>query len=515
MGIVGHFCNFDQDFANLDHKVRIINDASTFSANDRESLARQLHILQDTRALSTAPECDPACGKLKSAMNWGKVCQHCGSQVLFPYERSLDPIAWMRAPRGIDSFIQPNLLLMLRNTFSSKAYKFDFIEWYINPHYQYSVKPNELALLESWIAAAPHKRKRGWNGFTRNFNELFEFLSNMKCFASKDAMILGIKLILEKYPECMFPRHIPLLNRSLVAVDQNEMGRFSDDTAIMMTEAATFIMGIDNELFQTPQHLIEARTAKAMLRLSTYANMVYGGIVTLKSGLYRRQLFGTRSHWAARGVIVSITDPHDYEGLHLPWRCGVGMLQLHLINLMLKPTRSGKPRFTYSQIWNKLSEASLNYESTIDEMFHELIGDVSHRRAPLFFQRNPSLYPVSEQLLYITKIKTDPTDPTFSFSIMDVRGPNADFDGDQMNAALWLDRVTGRAAIALAPYRSAVNLVGQREMNNYAAMPKPVVFNIANWLADDFKNLPVPQGPNPLDELQEYSESDLERSFRL
>jgi len=84
--------------------------------------------------------------------------------------------------------------------------------------------------------------------------------------------------------------------------------------------------------------------------------------------------------------------------------------------------------------------------------------------------------------MFITLVKTDPSIPTISLSILSVVGLNADFDGDQLNGTLSIDEYTANELKALAPHKSVFDLNAPRKVSKNLSIPKPVVSTIANFM---------------------------------
>ncbi len=62
----------------------------------------------------------------------------------------------------------------------------------------------------------------------------------------------------------------------------------------------------------------------------------------------------------------------------------------------------------------------------LDAIFRELIEESPYMGIPVIFQRNPSLSRASAQLLYVTRVKTNPADNTIGVSTLVISGSNAD-----------------------------------------------------------------------------------------
>jgi hypothetical protein len=156
------------------------------------------------------------------------------------------------------------------------------------------------------------------------------------------------------------------------------------------------------------------------------------------------------------------------------------MLRMHLLNKLLRAPWKLSPR----EANFKIRAATFTYDPDLDQLFKEIIAESPELGLVCIFQRNPSLEKNSAQRLRITKVKTDPRDPTISLSILVVRGFNADFDGDAMNLVLALDNASALAWMALAPHTSMIDINQSRKLSQAAAMPKPVVTTINAWLTE-------------------------------
>ena len=136
-------------------------------------------------------------------------------------------------------------------------------------------------------------------------------------------------------------------------------------------------------------------------------------------------MFGTRVHFSSRAVISSNTGVHKYDELWIGWGHGVTMLGLHLTNKLMR-----QHGMSPNQAEALLKEYTAKYHPLLDQLFQELINESRDKGLWCIFERNPSLSRASTQRMKITRIKTDPNDPTITLSILAVKGFNADFDGD-------------------------------------------------------------------------------------
>jgi hypothetical protein len=99
----------------------------------------------------------------------------------------------------------------------------------------------------------------------------------------------------------------------------------------------------------------------------------------------------------------------------------------------------------------------------------------------------PSLLQSSSLHLRITRIKPNINDNTISLSVTVCKGPNADFDGDQMNLTLLIDEKMNNMAKTLDPHYNIVDL-GYFKVNKNLYLPSTVMPNIANYLLTEDRN---------------------------
>ncbi len=102
----------------------------------------------------------------------------------------------------------------------------------------------------------------------------------------------------------------------------------------------------------------------------------------------------------------------------------------------------------------------------------------------MIVQRNPSLDRLSAQCFFITYVKKDPNINTVSMSVMTLKGPNADFDGDELNMLLILDQYFYGGLCRLAPHHGVHDLQVPDKIARLNGLPGPVVSTIAHWLQE-------------------------------
>ena len=188
-------------------------------------------------------------------------------------------------------------------------------------------------------------------------------------------------------------------------------------------DAIRTISSIDSPLNNFTIRQKENRTAKTLIALSAFYSEMLKEVLAGKNGIFRKHIFGTRTHFSIRAVISSITVKNDYDEVHAPWGASVTALKMHLLNKLFKLD------YTPNQAIGFLQEHTAKYHPLIARLFKELIDESPDKGLWAIFQRNPSLTKASAQRVKVTKFKDDPDDPTIGLPIPSTKGYNADFDG--------------------------------------------------------------------------------------
>lgn len=482
MGIGLDMENHDREFACAKHTPLIINDIIRISEDEKTKHSQLIYTTYTGDVLSNLPSCE--CGAIKRESDIGVRCDICDTVVTSKIEEELEPLVWIRAPKGVTALINPDAWLLMSEKFTKPG--FEPIRWICDTSYQ--VPPKHLAIVDEMLGIMEHKGlRRGLNGFYERFEDYLDMLFNLRAYRGRKKVfdptidpMLQLdplhRLLLQKR-DCVFCKHIPLINRALLVLEENTHGTFYDPIITGAIDAIHMMEGIDTDISPHSQRVRENRAVKVIAQLAVFYENIIKDMFAGKTGLYRKHIFGSRSHFSFRAVISSLTARHNYLEIHIPWGIGISVFRIHLAN---KLKRRG---FSPNEIAALLNGYAERFHPLIAQLFEELLHETGN---PLgvscLFQRNPSLERGSAQAGYISKIKTDVLDPSVSISILDVKGLNADFDGDQINFTLSLDYKTEKALEPLAPHKSTFDLNSPRKVSSNLSMPKPAIATQANWL---------------------------------
>jgi hypothetical protein len=429
LSIRAEIIDIDGLFTTLPRPAIIANHFNIDSEADREEINRLTLTQYGSDFLEIQPTCD--CGVTKGGNLEGVTCLHCGSIVVPVTERPLEPSVWLALPQGVSAFINPKVYTILSKELTHS--KFNILEHLVNPN---AVGPQTNApLVQRYMRLGI---PRGINYFYENFDSVINTLVKEGIIArdAEDKMgyqgaVSNLLSFLTIYRDMVFCHHLPLPTRLMMITEQTMTTTFASSNIFKAVDAARTIAGAENTPGIQPRTL-QAKAMKANALMAEYNEQCFHEFFDQKDGWFRQHIFGTRSHFTFRAVINSLTDPHNYSEIHIPWSLAIMVFRMHLLSKLMRGTAAtGGRRWSLREAQCLLEENTARYNPVLDALFKELIREAPGGRVAVLFNRNPSLLRGSMQLLYITKVKPQVEVRSISLSVLTLRSLNADFDGDR------------------------------------------------------------------------------------
>lgn len=413
--------DIEEVYKKLRDKPIIINDYATTSITDKGYIKDLIYTKYDNDVLSSVPRCncpanaDPIIG----ADRVGEFCNKCNSRVATRFSDELQSILWVRSPDKVAPFINPRIWQAIKIALGNR--RVDILYWLCNTSYNLksNVKPTILIKIEELGI------KQGYNNFVKNFDRYLFLISEMKEFRRKPAMKSLLKFI-EANRSKLFTRYLPLPNRALFVVEPTSVEKtYMDLIGIGAIDAIAVMTSIDVPGQTVALYARENRTAKFLSNMCAYQENYLRKNIAKKAGSYRKHNIASRMAPSFRAVITSITEPHDFEQIIIPWNIAMTIFQPHLENILMK---NG---FTANEILETFNRYINRYDERLYKLMMKIIYDYTEKGFPTLWNRNPTLGRSSILMMFISDIKKDVNDPTVSMSIGAVVFFNADFDGKQ------------------------------------------------------------------------------------
>jgi len=426
-----------EDFEGLflaSKEKKVINDIGYYS-KDYQKVTKLLNKEYDEEEL-LVPIVKCECEYLSNRHNEGKLCPLCNT-VCSDEDKNIDPVLWFRSIEDDSPFVSIVFWIQLKRILSLKH---DY------PYYLSGGKLDDDVKIDSIILDVVNNIMDGRRDYVVFINKLEEIMTyiieNLKYKNDKVKELRNLLDIYRDEKHKILTHYLPVVNKKLFASVKTNKGRFVDlIPEVGLTNAVLFWIKRCSDKKK------KGSTAELLHVLGETYETIIKKNVGGKQGNIRQHCLSGRINFSFRALITSITEPHCYNEIHVPWGIGVTSFRPHVLNKLLR--RGYKYREAI-----ELIETSVSYYSiVIDDILNELIRESKYMGLPVAFQRNPSQKQGSIQLVFITRFKSDISDKTISISDLTVSIFNADFDGDEMNAGLLLDnRMTEAFKVMDASY---------------------------------------------------------------
>lgn len=291
------------------------------------------------------------------------------------------------------------------------------------------IMDNEADLPEELADKVPQGMLSFYEKFWDIMNTVIEEYEPLQK-GKRTQQIEDLKRFLHKFEDRLFVHRLPILDPSLHLLTKHGGVTRTDAASPIVVNAITTLSGVVHafNIHSDKFNIVDQQLYRFYEIWVQYPASILVDKVTQKKGMCRKCVLGARTHCSFRGVIVPIIVPHDSDELHVPWKVGVNLLKLEILNVLIN-----RQKMTFDRALGKFFTAETTYDPDVDKIMQTLIKECPFKGLPTLFGRNPSIRLGCEQLLFITRISTDLTNSAIGISPRIVKAPNADFDGDNMN----------------------------------------------------------------------------------
>lgn len=411
----------DELYSQLHRPPAFVNDFNVMDVEEQKRLNALLYTKYDGDSLSSIPSCE--CGHTTTERRVGKICEVCGTEVVLASERPIESGLWMRVPDGIPAFVNPQAWMMMRIHLNIGPV--NFLHWLTDRHYKPKSISKELNRLMS-----NYPIERGYNFFVENFDKIIQALYDCRCIKGTRQDREDFMAWVYMYRHTFFSTVMPIPSKVGFVTENTPMGIYTDLNMTLATNAVRTLSSIVWSVTPQRDSTKQNKIIKVINQMADYYLAFYRKSLNPKEALFRKQYYGGRTDFSCRAVITSISEPHNYQEIFLPWQLSVMMFKEHILSKLLRRQHPEHPRkYTQQEAMRLYSRSISSYNETIDEILQDLIAkaqEFGYYGIPAILQRNPSLKFQSAQQVFISKIKTDVDDNTFGMSTLILKGPNAD-----------------------------------------------------------------------------------------
>lgn len=466
MPVIQKFLDMDGYYRSTTGDKIILNDLNFYSIDDIETVNGSLMTVYDEEVISTVPCCD--CKAMEGRYLLGKTCVECGTLVTDPHKKQ-DPLLWIQALDGMPGMMNPQLWLMLR---TMMAKNLDCMRWLCDTSYNPPVEiPNYLSGMHELIG------ERSYKNVVNRMEDILVYMANHSKF-KEPGNIINMRILIDEYKRAkktIYSKYLPIVNKKLFVMENTSKGKFTNLAVSDMIDLVMMWVKASGDPLMSERKKSNY-TATILSKLSSLYDDYFRNYISGKVGMFRKHIYGSRSHFTFRGVIVSISGRHEYDEIHVPWAIGVTAFRPHILNKLIKRG------FTYKKANKLLFRVVNKYDKVIDVILNELLAESPGGSIAVLAQRNPSLLQGSSQLCRITKFKTDAGDKTIAFSALIAKAPNADYDGDELNFTILLDAMMANEFKTLQPHFNVSDLSKPYAVSGNLSLLAPATSILSNYL---------------------------------
>lgn len=384
MAIALRIINLDQLFTNTPHAPIILNNYDISTDAHKEEINQILLSRFGSDFLELEPSCDG--GHLRGGYLEGQICPECQTPVVAMTERSLETSVWLGLPKGVKAFIHPKIYAIMNKLMTTS--KFSILEHLVNPSLHAVTTKNPQ--VNKYLRFVEEGRiQRGINYFVDHFDEIIRLFTEENIF-QKDTRdkqgALGrvnmFLLFLAEYRNDIFCHYLPMPTKLLMITEKTLTTTFASKNMFLALNAARTISSTASDEDHLSVKTLQSRAMKANALMAEYSEACFKDFYDSKEGWLRQHVFGTRGHFTFRAVINSQTEPHQYDGIKIPWSLGVMLFRIHLIAKLLRRGWSIREAQTH------LDEHTARYSPMLDHLFKELISEAPGHRIAVLFNRN-------------------------------------------------------------------------------------------------------------------------------
>lgn len=381
MGVTQKLINMDEYFRTTTGDKIIVNNLSIFSPEDMALVDKKIMTTYDkVDAISIKASCD--CGAVTGMFKVGQVCKECSSTCREPYEK-MQPVLWLKSVGEEYRFLNPVIWTMINNLFGTKL---DAMRYFSDTRYN-PIDLVEIPPMVTYIKKNILNDNRSYPNLMQNLDKILNYIALHKDYKEpyKQQTVQLVIQLLQNSKDKLFSTYLPILNKRLFITENTNTGQY---VLLINAESVNVVKSWIKLCTDLPT-LSDRK--KSNIMGSTMAGManLYKQYMSIylcgKKGIFRKNIYGARSHFTFRCVITSISGKHKHYEVEAPWCVGVTAYRPHLLNKLRKRG------YNYKQASSMLFASVNTYNPLIHELLNELIKESRYPGLPILSQRNKQI----------------------------------------------------------------------------------------------------------------------------
>jgi len=374
MAITKVIKNMDEYFRFTTGNKLIVNHLTYMDSNDMDHINNRLTTIYNGDTIITAPHCD--CGMLKGRYLLGVECHECETLCEDPKDKT-KPELWFESLDGSLPFINPFFWNMLNNALPGRI---NVLRWLSDIRYNpKGVIPNYAILAKESVLNG----NRSYIEILNNMDDLLAYLVNsteLKTKSTHSDLVL-LKGIHKDHKQDIYSNYLPILNKKLFVVENTTKGIYTNLVLGDIKDA--IIAWLKASKPDTTYNTKISSTGTLVNKLAELYIKYYSKYLISKPGIFRKHVYGGRSHFTFRTVITATCGKHKHNEIVVPWLISLTTYRPHMLNKLVKRG------YSYKDADNLINKHMMSYHPVIKEIQQELIDESPHEQGlPVIVNRN-------------------------------------------------------------------------------------------------------------------------------
>ena len=413
--------------------------------------------------MTIRPSC--VCRKTVAPLSSNVVCDVCNTKVTNSTDKEIEPIIFLKSPKGIDNLLLPIFVMYFVQAFNYT--KFDTFKYLTDP--KFKIKDKNNVFVADILAC---KIPRGWNYFINNTLEIMETLAENVDKLKKSQKVADTIQVFKDNQNDILCDSICFTSNSLFIIERNGTGAWLDSKNVILHNSISGFAGID--LMPTlvdRQRCLSVNYSLLITHMLELMRKNFKG----RNGYFRASLVAAKGIYIGRAVAAGITDPLKYDEIELPWGILIAMLRTHIVSVLLRTD----PQMTYCDKLNFVRESINVPNAKMKNIISELLNNANGGKGlAVIVQRFPSLQTGSFMLMYCKNHGSNPRDNAIKFPLPSTRSSNLDFDGDSTHVSLLVTCDLADGFRNMEYHTNCLDPLMPKKLNNNVALTNETYTNV-------------------------------------
>lgn len=266
------------------------------------------------------------CENLSGNYYEGVRCPACGQICTADLFNQIRNDTWLAIPNSIVKVLNPQVYIILSKWLGNIARI---------PILTSVVDMNQPVMP---IPGTPFFTGQGFNWLYNNFDMFINHFINSHPTKSRRDSGPNIRAFLSKTGDAIWCTKLPILSRMVQPITRHSDTVRYADPELKTLMKAIFTLGstlISEKMMKFSIDHVERNFHAVYASFLEYTTNILTYKLAKKPSVLRKHVFGTRYHMTGRSVVIAMMGNHEADEVYLPWKLGIMMYKYHIISVLI------------------------------------------------------------------------------------------------------------------------------------------------------------------------------------